>query len=61
MYCGSMAVAESDELHMILELPALQAVRQRYAPLFSTNTNSMRSCFAQQDHMQVFKFGLDSV
>ncbi len=28
-----MAVA--DELHMIFECPALQAVRQRYAPLFS--------------------------
>ena len=48
-----------DELHMILECPALQAVRQRYAPLFSTDTNSMRTYFAQQDHMQVFKLVLD--
>ena len=54
---GSVAVA--DELHMIFECPALQAVRQRYAPLFSTDTNTMRSFFAQQDHMQVFKFVLD--
>ncbi len=56
-HCGSVAVA--DELHMIFECPALQAVRQRYAPLFSTDTNTMRSFFAQQDHMQVFKFVLD--
>ncbi len=52
-----MAVA--NELHMIFECPALQAVRQRYAPLFSTDTNTMRSFVAQQDHMQVFKFVLD--
>ncbi len=56
-HCGSVAVA--DELHMIFECPALQAVRQRYAPLFSTDTNTMRSFFAQQDHMQVLKFVLD--
>ena len=56
-HCGSVAVA--DELHMIFECPALQAVRQRYAPLFSTDTNTMRSFCAQQDHMQVFKFVLD--
>ncbi len=52
-------VAVADELHMIFECPALQAVRQQYAPLFSTDTNTMRSFFAQQDHMQVFKFVLD--
>jgi len=54
---GSVAVA--DELHMVFECPAVQAVRQQYAPLFSTDTNTMRSFFAQQDHMQVFKFVLD--
>ena len=56
-HCGSVAVA--DELHMIFECPALQAVRQQYASLFSANTDTMRSFFAQQDHMQVFKFVLD--
>ena len=35
---------------------ALRAVKQRNAPLFSTNTNTMRSYFAQQDHTQVFDF-----
>ena len=56
-HCGSVALA--DALHMNFECPALQAVRQQYAPLFSTNTNNMRSFLAQQDHMQVFKFVLD--
>ena len=56
-HCGSAAVA--DELHMMFECPALQAVRQRYASLFSANTDTMRSFFAQQDHMQVFKLVLD--
>ncbi|DBA87967.1 TPA: hypothetical protein ACH3X1_004952 [Trebouxia sp. C0004] len=58
-HCGSVAVA--DELHMIFECPALQAVRRKYAPLFSTDTNTMRSFFAQPDHMQVFKFVLDCI
>ncbi len=40
-HCGSVAVAY--ELHMIFECPALQAVRQQYAPLFSMDTNTMRS------------------
>ncbi len=56
-HCGSVAVA--DELHMVFECPALQAVRQQNVPLFSTDTNIMRSFFAQQDRMQGFKFVLD--
>ena len=47
-HCGGVAVA--DELHMIFERPALQADRHWYAPLFSTDTNTMRCFFAQQDH-----------
>ena len=31
----------------------------RYAALFTADTTTMRSLFAQQDHMQVFKFVLD--
>ena len=57
MACGIVAVA--DELHMMFECPALQAVRQQYGPLFSKDTNTKRSFFAQQDHMQAFKFVLD--
>ena len=56
-HCGSVAVA--DELHMIFQCPDLQALRQRYASLFSANTDTLRSSYAQQDHMQVFKFVLD--
>ncbi len=55
-HCGGVAVA--DEMHMFFECPALHTLRQQYAPLFSTNTDTMRSFFAQQDHMQVFKFVL---
>ena len=58
-HCGSTSVAVADELHMIFECPALQAVRQRYASLVSANADTTRSFFAQQDHMQVFKFVLD--
>ncbi len=56
-HCGGEAIAA--ELHKIFECPALQAVRQQYASLFSTDTDTMRSFFTQQDHMQVFKFVLD--
>ena len=56
-HCVSVAVAE--ELHMIFDCPALQALRHRYAPLFSMDINTMNSFFAQQDHMQIqFKFVL---
>ena len=55
-HCGY--VADIDKMHMIFERPALHTLRQRYAPLFSTDTNTMRSFFVQQDHMQVFKFVL---
>ncbi len=57
-HCGGVAV--TDEMHMIFECPALHALTQQYAPLFSTNTNTMRSFFAQQDHRQGFKFVLHS-
>ena len=54
---GGIAVA--DELHMIHECPVLQPLMLEYAALFTPDTNTMRSFFAQQDHMQVFKFVLD--
>ena len=56
-HCGGAAVA--DELHMIHECPVLQPLRLQYAALFTPDTDTMRSFFAQQDHMQVFKFVLD--
>ncbi len=32
---------------------------EQYAALFTADTDTMRSFFAQQDHMQVFHFILD--
>ena len=55
-HCGSAAVA--DELHMVFECPVLEPLRRQYAALFSTHTDTMRSFFAQKDHMQVFNFVL---
>ena len=51
----------ADELHMIYECPVLQPLRLQYAALFTPDTDTMRSLFAQQDHMQVFKFVLDGL
>ena len=58
-HCGGIAAA--DELHVIHECPLLQPLRLQYAALFTPDTNTMRSFFAQQDHdhMQVFKFVWD--
>ncbi len=55
-HCGGAAIA--DELHMVLEGPVLEPLRQQYAALLSTNTDTMRSFFAQKDHIQVFNFAL---
>ncbi len=41
-HCGDVTVA--DEMHMIFECPALRPPRQQYAPLCSTDTNTIR-CF----------------
>jgi len=51
---GNHAIA--DELHMVYECSALQPLGQQYVSLFTTDTDTMRSFFAQQDHMQVFDF-----
>ncbi len=55
-HCGGVAVA--DELHMIFECPAFHTLRQQNAPLVSMDTDTVGSFFAQQDHLQVFKFVL---
>ena len=41
VHCGGLSAG--DELHMVYECPALQPLRQRYAPLFSTQTDTMRA------------------
>ena len=56
LWCGTAA---ADELHMIHECPVLQPLRLQYAAFLAPDTDTMRSFFAQQDHMQVFEFVLD--
>ena len=56
---GVLLLLLPNELHMIDECPVLQPLRQQYAALFSTTTDTMGSFFAQRDHMQVFNFVLD--
>lgn len=56
-HCGPGTLA--DELHVVLECPLLQPLRQRYAGLFTSDTDTMRSLSAQKDHMQVFSFILN--
>jgi len=43
-------VAGADALHMSFECLALQPLRPQNVSLFSINTDTMRSCFAQHDH-----------
>ena len=54
-----MKIVPNRKLHMIYECPVLQPLRLPYAALFTPDTDTMMSFFAQQDHMQVFKFVLD--
>ena len=56
-HCGPGTFA--DELHVVLECPLLQPLRQQYADLFTSETDTMRSFFGQKDHMRVFSFILD--
>ena len=56
-HCDGVSIA--DELHLVFECPALASVRQQYAQLFTADTDSMRSFFGQNAHMQVFQFILD--
>ena len=57
--CNSVASAVAD--HMKISCQADQALHthsQQNAPLRSTTTTTMRSFFAQQDHMQLYNFAL---
>ncbi len=45
-----------DEHHFVFECPYFQPLRDRYHTLFSPQTISMRSFFAQKYRMNVFKF-----
>ena len=56
-HCGPGTLA--DELHVVHECPLLRPLRQRYADLFTSETDTMRSFFGQKNHMKVFSFILD--
>ena len=48
-----------DEVHMVLECAALAPLRQQHADLFTPHTDTMRSFFAQQDHLGVLSYFTD--
>ena len=50
------AGALGDERHLIFECTALASLRSRYADLFTSSTDTMRSFFAQPDRMGVFHY-----
>ena len=52
--CNSGAIG--DEKHMIFECAALAPLRQQHTDLFTPRTNTMRSFFAQQDHLGVLNY-----
>ena len=45
--------------HMVFECTALAPLRQQYADLFTPHTETMRSFFAQQDHLGVLNYVID--
>ena len=53
------AGALGDERHLIFECTALASLRSRYAGLFTSSTDTMRSFFAQPDRMGVFHYVID--
>ncbi|DBA76095.1 TPA: hypothetical protein ACH3X1_009839 [Trebouxia sp. C0004] len=55
--CNSGAVG--DEMHLVFECTALASLRSRYASLFTGTTGTMRSFFAQPDHIGVFRYVVD--
>ena len=55
--CNSGAIG--DEMHMVFECAALVPFRQQHADLFTPHTDTMRSFFAQQDHLGVLNYVID--
>ena len=55
--CNSGGVG--DEKHMIFECAALAPLRQQHADLFTPRTGTMRSFFAQQNHLGVLNYVID--
>ena len=55
--CNSGAIG--DEKHMIFECAAIAPLRQQHADLFTPRTDTMRSFFAQQDHLGFLNYVID--
>ena len=55
--CNSGGVG--DERHRIFECTALAPLRQQHADLFTPRTVTMRSFFAQQNHLGVLNYVVD--
>ena len=51
--------ALGDERHLIFECTALASLRSRYAGLFTSSIDTMRSFFAQPDRMGVLRYVID--
>ena len=49
--CNSGAIG--NEMHIVFECTALAPLRRQHADLFTPRTDTMRSFFAQQDHLQL--------
>ncbi len=55
----AIVVLWGDEMHLVFECAALASLRSRYASLFTGSTDTMRSFFAQPDHVGVFHYVVD--
>ena len=51
--------AIGDEMHMVFKCCALAPLRQQHADLCTSRTDTMRSFFAQQEHLGVLNYNID--
>ena len=57
LFCDSAAVG--DERHLVFDCVALAPLRSQHTGLFTGGTDTMRSFFAQPNHMRVFHYVMD--
>ena len=57
--CNSAVIQFGNEMHMLIECIALAPLGQQHADLFTPCTDTMRSFFAQQDHLGVLNYVID--
>ena len=56
-FCGAAALG--DERHLVFECAALAELRTKYADLFGDTDQTMRTFFAQPDHLRVFHYVIE--